>query len=623
MTNFDLLYSPLKKSNLIEANAGTGKTYTISKLFIRLLLEKKAAVNEILVVTFTEAATQELRERIWQDLIASQQAFLNEESEDLFFNHAVKQYNREESLKLIKNSIRLFDDISVFTIHGFCQKAIKENAFESGFTFDAELITNQDKLIQEICEDFWRRKVYEEEPEIVSFLLENTKGPEFFNKYLKRNLMTAQVSFLPETVQIDPKEIIDAIQQYTTILTRLLNVWDSSKQEIKILLSSDSLSKVSYKEDKIQALCEEIEGMATSETNPIISKNFTLLTQSSIDEKVKKNCTPPSHEFFSLAELVCNASEALNQLLESFLLSMRIEFISFVRNELDIRKKEQNVLFYDDLISRLNSSLLHNKKNNNLVEKLRKTYKAVLIDEFQDTDSLQYSIFNTLFENETILFLIGDPKQSIYSFRGADIFAYIKAAQEVKQKYSLTTNFRSDKKLVEAINRLFSASANPFVFEEISYHSSQTPLKRTEPLLSIDNEEVVPLKLCFVSREKDTKPMVKEVVQSKIIHEVGAEVAKLIKKGVAGNAKIEKRNLKANDIAILVRTHIEADKMKAHLDEMNIPSVVDSTEDIFKSEEAKELRLILLAIKESSNINFIKIALSTSIFGKDINEVLL
>jgi exodeoxyribonuclease V beta subunit len=156
-SHFDLLNSPLEGTNLIEASAGTGKTYTIAGLFLRLLLEKNLSVNEILVVTFTEAATQELKDRIRTKLREAICAFAGGRNGDDFFGNLVKSSkNTENALVSLKEAIRAFDQAAIFTIHGFCRRILHENAFESGSLFDTELITDQEGLIREIVDDFWR-----------------------------------------------------------------------------------------------------------------------------------------------------------------------------------------------------------------------------------------------------------------------------------------------------------------------------------------------------------------------------------------------------------------------------------------------------------------------------------
>ena len=155
---FDLLKSPLEGTNLIEASAGTGKTYVIAGLFLRLILEKDIPVNEILIVTFTVPATEELRTRIRQRLREAIEAFSGGYIEDPFIKDLVKsRKDHESALQALREAIRGFDQAVIVTIHGFCRRILHEKAFESGSLFDTELVTEQDDLKKEIVDDFCRR----------------------------------------------------------------------------------------------------------------------------------------------------------------------------------------------------------------------------------------------------------------------------------------------------------------------------------------------------------------------------------------------------------------------------------------------------------------------------------
>ena len=167
---FDPLKTPLEGANLIEASAGTGKTYTITGLFLRLLLEKHLAVHQILVVTFTEAATEELKDRIRSRIREAIDAFSAGKSKDHFLDQLVGQHaSADKALPLLREALRTFDEASIFTIHGFCRRMLHENAFESGSLFDTELVTDPSAMIQESVDDFWRRHLYTASPLFVNY----------------------------------------------------------------------------------------------------------------------------------------------------------------------------------------------------------------------------------------------------------------------------------------------------------------------------------------------------------------------------------------------------------------------------------------------------------------------
>ena len=158
MQPFDLLNTPLSGTNLIEAGAGTGKTYTIAGLFVRLVLEEQIPVEKILVVTFTIAATEELKDRIRRKLLQVKSGLSHEKVDDPFISELIRrQQDPGRALRRIDEAVIDFDRAAIFTIHGFCHRIIHEHAFETGSLFDTELAADQSHFLQEATDDFWRK----------------------------------------------------------------------------------------------------------------------------------------------------------------------------------------------------------------------------------------------------------------------------------------------------------------------------------------------------------------------------------------------------------------------------------------------------------------------------------
>ena len=186
MKKFDPINSPLDGKNLIEAAAGTGKTYAVTCLFVRLIIEKRLPVREILVVTFTVAATEELKDRIRKILKDALDSFTRGRSDEVFLRGLLEKYPDEADRKIaverLTAAVRDFDEAAIFTIHGFCQRMLYENAFESGALFDVEMVTNQEDLRKEIVEDFWRRHFYDALPELVEYAMNRGFSPGIFSQ---------------------------------------------------------------------------------------------------------------------------------------------------------------------------------------------------------------------------------------------------------------------------------------------------------------------------------------------------------------------------------------------------------------------------------------------------------
>lgn len=623
--NFDLLNSPLDDTNLIEASAGTGKTFTITGLFLRLLLEKGLLVENILVVTFTEAATQELKERIRTRLRQAIEAFSKGVSQDPFLSGLVKRdADTKRALKSLRDAIRSFDQAAIFTIHGFCRRMLVENAFESGSLFDTELITNQEDLIRKIVDDFWRKHFYEQSVLFLNYVMAKKLSPENFSSLL-REAFQPDLKIIPE---LDPPDSSDTLEKdFRKAYEAVSTSWELNRTDIEnILISHKGLNRTKYKKANILVWISRMDDyLASQHNNVVLFSGFEKFTSSVLQGSVKKNHTAPDHPFFDCCEALKESSEQLVKLFQDRITALKKKLFVYVQNELAVKKQEKNVQYFDDLLLKLHKAL-NNKGGERLADEIRKRFKAALIDEFQDTDPVQYAIFNTVFAraDNSILFLIGDPKQAIYGFRGADIFAYMDAAKHVTSRYTLKTNWRSDPRLVEAVNTLFENADTPFVYREIPFYPALGTQREGFESLRINGKEEPPLQLWYLDAGKITgqgKPLSKSVARDRIVMAVSDQISRLLNFGVHGKAYLGDRPLKQGDIAVLVRRNAEADKIRKALTDLNINSVVYSTENIFDSSEALEMEILLSGILNPGNEARLKAALATDMMGLSGEEL--
>jgi len=613
---FDLLNAPLEGINLIEASAGTGKTYNIEGLFVRLVLEMQLPVDQILVLTFTNAATEELKDRIRNKLVQVKDAFAGAGSDDLLINSLVKRYPDSKAAELlIHESLIDFDKAAIFTIHGFCQRILHENAFETHNLFDTELIANQTHLIQEVVDDFWRKTFYSAPMELVSFALSRIKGPEYFCQLLDK-VKAPDVKIMPELAE----PVLDALQPFRIPLCALKKAWPASREAVIRGLNDPALNaniygrlkpdlnhpEMTVRELKVITLVETMDHLAHPQSIGFpLFKNFENFTAAKLTKATKKNHTPPGHEFFDLCDNVFTQGEILKGEMEQYLLFLKARLFAFAASELQKRKKEKNVQYFDDLLITLTNAL-QAESGHLLADEIRQKYKAALVDEFQDTDSIQYDILTRLFSHQKgLLFMIGDPKQAIYSFRGADIFSYMKAARSADAKFTLIENWRSRSKLITAVNTVFSGAKAPFVFDEIPFEKG----KPANQLPTDGENAAVPFNLWYLDSTRfstDGKPIAKTEAVRLIADAVGDEICRLI----SGSAPVE-----PGDIAVLVRKNDQAQLIKGILTDQNVPSVLYSTGNIFDSREALEVERILTGIADPANISHLKTALATDIMG--------
>lgn len=513
MKTLDPLATPLKGLSLVEASAGTGKTYAISNLYLQLLVEKGFAAEEILVVTFTKAATEELKGRIRGRIVDAINSLSGvETSDDFLQGFFAKTADHERALRSLTNALRSFDLAAIFTIHGFCLRTLYNHAFESSSLFDTRLVEDQTEVLLEIVDDFWRKNFYPMEPSTF--------------KALAQEITREKLLALAKICISNP----------------LLAIEDNSPTDRK---------------------------------GPVDPDNVTLSVE-----------------------------------------ALRRKFIDYVLFESARRKRRENVRSYDDLLIDLFRAL-EGLGGNELARSIRSRYKAALVDEFQDTDPLQYKIFRTIYSgSEGALFLIGDPKQSIYSFRGADIFSYMEAVNDVDNQYTLGKNWRSAKELIKAVNVVFGGSVNPFIFEPLTFQPVEPGKDDETSELTIDGvRDQSPFKIWFLKRESEKKNTTKGVARSLVGRAVGQEIVALLMKGSRGEACIDGRPVHAGDIAILVHTNWEAREMFRILKDFRVPGVIYSAESVFGSHEAMEMERFLMGVLEPSSESYVKSALSTDLLG--------
>lgn len=615
---FDLQVSPLSGRNLIEASAGTGKTYTIEGIYLRLLLEKKMAVENILVVTFTEAATSELRERIRDKIRKTLRVFesleTDNESDDTLIKHlANNSDDPQQSLQALKTALAQFDEARIFTIHGFCHRILLDYTFESHSRFDTEFIKDQRDLLSEIVQDFWRSQLYQSSEKFTAFLMAEFGDPQrllqMIAPVLNRPLQKIVTGLSTENLD-------GTIQSLEDGFSELSGTWLQSRSDLEeILIKHPGLKHNPYNKKNVPIWLGEMDDYIESGNAFLIPKNLFRFSLETVSLSFNRKTAPPVHTVFHLCQHLEQALKTIRILLEK-------KLIEYTKVELKSRKLQRNLISFDDLLTNLHNAL-SGPMGENLAQRMRTKYHVALIDEFQDTDPVQFEIFNTVFKTaDHPVFFIGDPKQSIYSFRGADIFAYLAARQETDTAYTLAKNWRSDNDLIEAINTVFSFRENPFLYHKIGFFPSSSG--RGNPLrgFQIDGQPQVPFHLWYVDDEGET--ISKSTGQERVTKAVAGEIVRLLNLGCEGKATLlQNGSDSATDgvavapqhIAILVRRHAEAEAVQQVLRTLSVPSVIDTRTTVFDSAEFDEVITLLQAIADPASEHRVKRALVTDIMG--------
>ncbi|MEO5968104.1 MAG: UvrD-helicase domain-containing protein, partial [Ferruginibacter sp.] len=602
---FDAIKVPLAGTNLIEASAGTGKTYSIAVLVLRLIIEKNIPLKEILMVTYTKAAVAELQERIRRFVRDAYKFCKGEIIEDETIKEVVNENKLLSNINVednLKNAVFSLDETSVLTIHSFCQQSLIEFAFETKQIFGAEAQTDFSSAIIDEVNQFWRKNV--------------TSIPVGVLKPLLQNGLSIKSLKVVITTHFGGKGFYAyaADKDYNFCDTDFKK-WENELNEIsnnRNLVYARAKDYIISNKESIRKKCEENSN----------AKRYILLHIDNIDKLFEtireKSATQYVQKLF--ADLIEFAEEIdeLNNLESNSLTIIKNNIyclaIATVFKGVENYKKENNLYAFDDMILNLHSALMSADKAK-IISALQKKYQAVFVDEFQDTDRMQYEIFREAFMEKSIVFFIGDPKQSIYTFRNADITTYFEAKKSVDNIYGMNTNFRSSDIYTKGLNNFFGIE-DPFFFKdcagELKYTSVEAPPEKANKLLKHQQNPDFPFSL-FKYPTKD---------------EIAIGVAGLVNTLLDGKRYFickdgEEKQIVPSDIGILVRGKKEGRKIKGQLAMKGIPAVTVDEQKVLQTAEAEFLYYLLLAMDNFSlqNINQALLNPITGINSADILNI--
>ena len=628
-TPFDVFNCTLDGVSLIEASAGTGKTWNICGLYLRLLLERQLEVRQILVVTFTNAATAELRDRIrnriaeMRDYLAgkpSDDAFIIALSDMLENRCGIERNDMNQRLEL---ALQTFDEASIFTIHGFCQRALADTAFAAGQAFALELSPDDSELIMEAVHDFWRQHIASEhmDAEMAAYLLQRKDSPEKFAALLKRHLAKPLATLKwPDDATPAPDSAILAAA-YATAQTH----WPTGRDDIIDLLSQSLgiLNKKSYSEKSIQAAANHFDQfLQTGDPlgGTLKELKIHLLRSSVIEERTNGKNTPPRHDFFNLAETLFNERGRLENSLQLARLHLIRNMLETCTADIRRRKRERRLLAFDDILYNLYAAL-NGTDNRWLADSLLQRFPAALVDEFQDTDPLQFGVFNTIYgAGNHPLFLVGDPKQAIYRFRNADLDTYLTAKTQANALYSIGDNQRSSAGLIDSLNKLFTANQQAFMLSGLDYQQVGFGSKPRK-IFDDQSGSKTDLQLWMLPEGENGNPLGRSAAKQHATDATAAEIARLLNAANDGDITIDCRPLRAGDIAVLVRSHRQGSDIRRALAKLGIGSIELSQESVFASLDAEEVERVLAAIWVPARVSLLRAALATELIGCDAAQL--
>jgi exodeoxyribonuclease V beta subunit len=625
---------PLDGMQLIEASAGTGKTFTIAGLYVRLLVERELPVRQILVMTYTRAATEELRRRIRERLVLCASLAASpatdpdapEPSDDAGYEQrwALALLRRARAAgtpadalsRRLRGAAMGMDEAVIITIHGFCQRVLAEHgAFLDGVVPGAELVPSDRDLLDDFAADFWLRAAGDDDPDRLAALQALASTPA----ELARTLVPL-IAFAG-SIEPAPCEALPAGADTAAAWQRLVDAWgtdaDAAIEMFRTCFDGGHLNGNSFKAgcvEQLRALAARLRGGQRPQPGELARYGGAHVAKS-----VKKAFPPfPGHAAFAAIDAWLEAERQAEERRAALLPEWLQRAVDEARTWLAARKCALARLSYDDQIGRVFDGLHDGASSPRLAAALRAQFPCALVDEFQDTDARQFAIFEKLYRGHGTLFVIGDPKQAIYGFRGGDVHAYLRAAKLADARHHLDRNFRSAPSLLAATAAVFTARGDDaFVEPGIRFEPVTWGGGAGDGALRIGGDAAPALTVWPLPNGDDGKPLSAKDASAALTRGCALAIARLL---APGAASLGGKPLNPGHIAVLVNSHAEAmavlDALRAH----GIAAVCVRKESIYATREAAELLLLLDALLAPQDLALARGALAGEWLGRTLAD---
>src|SRR4249919_637009 len=619
--------TPLDARSLVEASAGTGKTYALAGLFARAVIVQRLEVPQILAVTYTVAATQGLHERVrlrlqraaqladaWQAGDAPRREGDDAESALLrALLHAALHDDARESLVALRlrlrRAVRDLDLASITTIHGFCQRLLSEHALLAGQPLLATAI-EPDNAAQRsrLAVVLWR--AHARTAEGAAFLQRTFTDVDSLADDL-RDLLSSE-PLLPPPPAGDPQRA--RTQAWRDLRHAFTQHGDADRALLEAAATQGVLSKARDKRLPIETLWHWFA--AQSAAPPQSHEDLSGLTR----EGLEKACVPSKAHLapaIALGDTVARFLETEQGFDLMHLHALRAD----ARREDQAMKREANVRGFDDLVDAVFEATEDDVVFPALAQALRAQYPLVLVDEFQDTDARQWAIFSRLF-GEGGLLLVGDPKQAIYRFRGGDVQTYLDARGTAQLAAPLDRNFRSRPCVLAAVNRVFahaSVDAEP-LGAGIAFAATQPGDRACDPDFRIDGVPASALTVQTLVAPAGVKWTAGESID-RAARSCALAIRDLLVLARDGRATRRDgdlhRPVEPRDCAVLVRSHKEGIAIRDALTHLGVPAVSAGRGSLYETDEAQQLLALLLALSAPGDDRRLRAVLAMPMFGYD------
>ncbi|WP_180101255.1 UvrD-helicase domain-containing protein [Acinetobacter sp. YH12151] len=636
----------------IEASAGTGKTYTLSSLMVRIFLDQYYP-HQVIATTFTRKATAELKNRVrlrveetlayiqrHQQLNSVEIAAKIQSETDPLFQQVLKDYGTRmdyarRRLRLVLNQL---DELFVGTLDSFSQKLLREFAFESGKIERAELTEDQDLYIQQLIHDVLRDWIQQQPQYMVNHLyVQNLLKPvEHYTGLVRDALNFSKQQFQKvEPAECDLGKLEACITQLLNIHEHDLEVMRRYCQESPKYFHKSFLTKLTDVCENFMTWSAALKtqgGMSffDAELQPILL-NLCHLRRKKTDfqpttQVFNKSCPEAEqqlilqHSLIVAIDALCEVKQDLDEQLKQLTTYLEFHIIQSVQTRLPQTLQQQGETTFSQQIRTL-AEALQGQQGQRFAQFVQARYPLILVDEFQDTNQDQDDLLAKIWRDASrvqsgCMIMVGDPKQAIYGFRGGDMLTYNKAHADVRQKqgreYTLMQNHRSVKALVEVVDALFQCQMD--FGEQVQYTLIQAG-SRPHPDL-IDSAVCNPQPLRWIQLgESDVEA-----------DQVAWKIRALLNQSAQQQLYFQQQNsiqsLKADDIAVLGFGHFALEQVKQRLQRMGIPCYKESKQSVFASAIAQDVAAVLTAIMDPFNESKVKRALLTRLLGFNLKKLI-
>ena len=627
----DALEAALGGNLLIQASAGTGKTYALTTLVARLLVEQERTIDQLLAVTFTVAATGELRDRVRKTLQNALTALEGGDAGDQAESLTSRWREIDLDARVVKDrltaAVRDFDRANIMTIHGFCQRVLTEFAFDGGIPFGFEVSGDDAAEVAAAVRDFWRRRIVALPEPLIERAEEDRFTLAEISDWVKAPHAKPDLIVCGVDERVDLRGFEAKYETYAKRFAKTRALW--SRHGDAFLAALAKLKWRANSGDKMARVCAEAaQAFAADDPSLLKLADAGYLGRESLEGiRLRRGPELPESPLLKSFDALGEAAADALMLADALLRKLRREVLEDLRKTLGENAWRQRRLSFNALLTEVDRAL-SGPAGDALARRVRARYPLALIDEYQDTDSLQARIFDRIYAAEgddadlggaTGLVVVGDPKQSIYRFRGADVFAYMKASRrpDVKE-IRLAENYRSTPALVRAVNAVF-ARKSPFLLPAIEFETATAAEDRSDEL-KIADDDCAALQFRLLPRTDD-KRATKSACENRAARLAAGEVAALLRLADSGAATLKCKPLSGGDIAVLVRTGDQGLAMVRELRELGVQSVQLGDVNVFETVEADELHRLLYALVDEGSHDAaarLRGAVGSVMFGLDL-----